>query len=78
MPFHPATERPPTNAHAKGAGRCDVNGLFLMLSMTGSLALMLYALMRGDAIFSTVNALTTLGALVNTYYRQFPRISSGS
>ena len=60
------------------AGRCDVNGLFLMLSMTGSLALMLYALMRGDAIFSTVNALTTLGALVNIYYRQFPRISSGS
>ena len=41
--------------------------------MTGSVALMLYALLRGDAVFSTVNALTTLGALVNIYYRRFPR-----
>ena len=60
------------------SGRCEVNALFLFLSMTGSLALMLYALMRGDAVFSTVNALTTLGALVNIYYRQFPRTTLGS
>jgi lipid-A-disaccharide synthase-like uncharacterized protein len=48
------------------------------LSITGSLALMLYALMRGDAVFSTVNGLTTLGALVNIYYRRFPRVTRGS
>ena len=59
-------------------GRCEGNALFLFLSMTGSLALMLYALMRGDAVFSTVNGLTTLGALVNIYYRRFPRITHGS
>ena len=60
------------------AGRCEVNALFLFLSMTGSLALMLYALMRGDPVFSMVNGLTTLGALVNMYYRRFPRVTSGS
>jgi lipid-A-disaccharide synthase-like uncharacterized protein len=59
------------------AGRCEVNSLFLFLSMTGSLALMVYALMKGDAVFSTVNALTTLGALVNIYYRRFPRAARG-
>ncbi|MFI5345551.1 MAG: lipid-A-disaccharide synthase N-terminal domain-containing protein [Elusimicrobiota bacterium] len=60
------------------AGRCDVNGLFLVLSMIGSLALMLYALLRGDAVFSAVNALTTVGALVNIYYRRFPRVPRGA
>lgn len=60
------------------AGRCEVNALFLFLSMTGSLALMLYALMRGDTVFSTVNGLTTLGALVNIYYRRFPRTARSS
>ena len=60
------------------AGRCEVNALFLFLSMTGSVALMLYALMRGDTVFSTVNGLTTLGALVNIYYRRYPRPARGS
>jgi hypothetical protein len=26
-------------------------------------------------VFSTVNGLTTLGALVNVYYRRYPRIA---
>ena len=68
----------PQSIETVKAGRCEINGPFLLLSMTGSLALMLYALMRGDPIFSTVNGLTTLGALVNIYYRRFPRIPRGS
>ena len=63
----------PQSIETVKAGRCEVNPLFLLLSMTGSLALMLYALLKGDAVFSTVNGLTTLGALVNVYYRRFPR-----
>lgn len=63
----------PQSIETVKAGRCEVNGLFLGLSMTGSAALMVYALQRGDHVFSVVNAMTTLGALVNVYYRRFPR-----
>ena len=51
------------------AGRCDVNGKFLALAALGSASLMGYALMQGDAIFSFINALTTLGAAINLYFK---------
>ncbi len=55
------------------AGRCTVNRSFLALSAVGSLALTLYALSHGDTVFSTLNALTTIGAATNIYYSFFPR-----
>lgn len=58
------------------SGRCNVNLPFLLLSGAGSLALTLYAAARHDAVFSTLNALTTLGALLNAYFRLFPRFPS--
>ena len=55
-------------------GRCGANGAFLALSALGSLSLALYAWSRGDAVFSSLNALTTLGAAVNVFYSRFPRV----
>lgn len=53
-------------------GRCDVNPFFLALSAVGSAALTAYALQRRDPVFSALNAMTTLGALINAWYRAFP------
>ena len=55
------------------AGRCGANRSFLSLSAVGSLSLGCYAYQRGDAIFLSLNALTTLGATVNIYFSVFPR-----
>lgn len=53
-------------------GRCEANPMFLLLSAVGSAALMAYALARRDAVFSALNAMTCLGALINAYFRAFP------
>lgn len=55
------------------AGRCDVNLGFLLLAGLGSVSLMTYAYLRRDAVFSLLNALTTVGALVNVFFKLFPR-----
>lgn len=60
------------------AGRCDVNLAFLLLAAVGSFSLMLYAFLRGDIVFSAVNLLTTLGALINVGYKLFPRSDHSS
>jgi len=54
-------------------GRCGANRSFLALSTLGSLALTCYAFLRGDAVFSSLNALTTLGAAINVYFSVYPR-----
>ena len=54
-------------------GRCGANRSFLSLSALGSLSLACYALQRGDAVFSSLNALTTVGAAVNIWFSVFPR-----
>lgn len=58
------------------AGRCGANRAFLVLSALGSLSLTVYAFLRGDAVFSSLNALTTLGAMVNAYFSAFPRLEA--
>ncbi len=55
-------------------GRCPVNLLFLILSSTGSLCLVVYAVILGDPVFTILNVLTSFGALLNVYYKLFPRI----
>jgi lipid-A-disaccharide synthase-like uncharacterized protein len=54
-------------------GRCPVNLWFLILSVIGSASLALYAISIGDSIFGTLNSVTTSGALLNLYYKLFPR-----
>lgn len=55
------------------AGECGANAAFLALSAIGSAALTAYAFTRGDWVFFTLNAMTTAGAMLNTWYRAFPR-----
>lgn len=54
-------------------GVCEINKYFLMLSIIGSFSLMLYALSIGDPLFSILNSVTTTGALVNFFFKIFPR-----
>jgi lipid-A-disaccharide synthase-like uncharacterized protein len=56
-------------------GRCPVNLAFLILSSLGSFCLAIYAISLGDPVFTILNALTTAGALVNMFYKIFPRAS---
>lgn len=56
-------------------GRCEVNLLFLILSSLGSISLMIYAITIGDTVFSLLNAITTVGALINLFYKIFPPAS---
>ena len=54
-------------------GECPVNLPFMILSSLGSFCLALYAVSIGDLVFTILNAITTLGALVNIFYKLFPR-----
>jgi lipid-A-disaccharide synthase-like uncharacterized protein len=54
-------------------GRCPINLGFLVLSSIGSVSLAIYALSLGDPVFSILNTLTLVGALINVYYKLFPR-----
>ena len=54
-------------------GTCPVNLSFLLLTAAGSLCLAVYALSLGNPVFSILNCLTTLGTLVNIYYKLRPR-----
>jgi MtN3 and saliva related transmembrane protein len=55
------------------AGECGANAAFLALSAIGSAALTAYAFSRRDWVFFTLNAMTTAGAVLNAWYRAFPR-----
>lgn len=57
------------------AGECGANTAFLALSALGSAALASYAFARREWVFFVLNTMTTLGALVNAWYRFFPRSS---
>ncbi len=52
-------------------GRANMKLSFLILYLLGSIALTIYAL--GDAIFVTLNLLTTVGSAINLYYKLLPK-----
>ncbi|MBI4062117.1 MAG: lipid-A-disaccharide synthase N-terminal domain-containing protein [Elusimicrobia bacterium] len=54
-------------------GRCGANRAFLALSALGSVSLTAYAFLRDDTVFASLNALTSLGAMLNIYFSLFPR-----
>jgi lipid-A-disaccharide synthase-like uncharacterized protein len=54
-------------------GRCNVNSTFLILSAVGSSTLAFYAFSINDTVFTLLNTLTTAGAIINIYYKMFPR-----
>lgn len=57
--------------------RCGANLGFLLLGAVGSLSLMAYAWLRGDAVFTATNALTSAGALLNAYFKLFADAGRG-
>ena len=48
---------------------CKANMQFLSLSFIGSFSLMLYAMFIGDFVFSALNFMTSLGAMINVIYK---------
>ena len=48
---------------------CKANMQFLILSFLGSFSLMIYAIGRNDLIFSSLNLMTSAGALINIVYK---------
>lgn len=48
---------------------CKVNFQFLILNFAGSFSLMVYAMLLGDAVFSILNFMTSLGAAINVFYK---------
>ncbi len=48
---------------------CKVNGYFLLLNSIGSFSLMLYSFFLGDLIFSILNSMTSIGAIINIFYK---------
>ncbi len=63
----------PQSVETIRAGRCAVNLIFLILMVVGSVCLTIYAIAKNDVVFSILNSLTTVGALINLYYKLFPR-----
>ncbi len=48
---------------------CKANMQFLILSFIGSFSLFIYALFLKDTIFSVLNFMTSVGALINVIYK---------
>jgi len=48
---------------------CNVNLMFLILNLIGSLSLTTYAVFLHDPVFTTLNSMTSLGAFINLFYK---------
>ena len=48
---------------------CKANMQFLILNFIGSFSLMVYAIILNDIVFSILNFMTSLGAIINFYYK---------
>lgn len=55
------------------AGRCGANSSFLILYAFGSACLTAYSVLRGDRVFTILNGMATVAAVVNVFYWLFPR-----
>ena len=48
---------------------CNVNLGFLILNLIGSISLSTYAFFVHDPVFTILNAMTSLGAFINLFYK---------
>ncbi len=48
---------------------CKVNSNFLILNFIGSVSLTIYAIFLGDVVFSVLNSMTSVGAIINIFYK---------
>ncbi len=49
--------------------RCNINLYFLILNLIGSVSLTLYAIYLHDPVFTILNSMTTVGAVINLFYK---------
>ncbi len=49
--------------------RCSINLYFLILNLIGSISLTLYAIFLHDPVFTILNSMTTVGAVINLFYK---------
>jgi MtN3 and saliva related transmembrane protein len=49
--------------------RCNINYPFLTLNLIGSLALIAYACLLNDLVFTILNSMTAFGAVINLFYK---------
>jgi uncharacterized protein with PQ loop repeat len=57
-------------------GSTSMNIAFIIMYFTSSLMLTIYSIITGDPIFTSLNALLTIGSGINMYYKLFPRKES--
>jgi MtN3 and saliva related transmembrane protein len=55
------------------AGHTPVNIAFIIMYFISSLTLAVYSVLIGDAVFTALNVLLSIGSGINMYYKLFPR-----
>jgi uncharacterized protein with PQ loop repeat len=55
-------------------GNTPMNIAFIIMYFSSSLMLTIYSVITGDPIFTSLNALLTIGSGINLYYKLFPRV----
>jgi MtN3 and saliva related transmembrane protein len=54
-------------------GKCSINLSFLVLVLIGNICLAVYAWSIDDTVFSLLNSVSSVGVLLNLYYKLLPR-----
>ena len=49
--------------------QCNINLYFLVLNFIGSVFLTIYAVSLNDLVFTILNSMTTVGAIINLYFK---------
>ena len=66
----------PQSLETVRSGTCSMNLQFLLLLLLGNVCLMTYAYFRHDPVFTALNAISTIGILVNLRFKILPRKAS--
>lgn len=59
------------------AGRTDISLAFILMYVSSSLLLTIYAFLENDHVFIALNGLLTIGSGINLYYKLVPRKTDG-
>lgn len=59
------------------AGKTEMNIAFILMYAVSSMLLTVYSVLENDTVFTTLNALLTLGSGINLFYKIFPRKEDG-
>ncbi|MGH2568928.1 MAG: lipid-A-disaccharide synthase N-terminal domain-containing protein [Bacteroidota bacterium] len=68
----------PQSVETVKLGRCSINLEFLVLVLIGNVCLALYAWSIDDTVFGLLNSVSTVGVVLNIYYKLLPRKTDGS